>query len=157
MAASIRATMKWKGSDSIPADADNGGSDPTSVSIGLDPAGQQDLMPAEALKLTFDRYLAELTPEGFVREVLLERCAVRELVIGHDHGFGRGRSGDVETLRRMGAVEGFKVDVVPPVDVGGQHVSSAHRHPIQAARISSPRGRGGRHVGATRCPPRLRR
>src|SRR5215207_11038338 len=53
------------------------------------------------LLLRFDRYLAGLTPEGFVREVLLERCAVRELVIGHDHGFGRGRSGDVETLRRL--------------------------------------------------------
>jgi riboflavin kinase / FMN adenylyltransferase len=77
------------------------------------------------LLLRFDRDLAGLTPEGFVREVLLRRCAVRELVIGHDHGFGRGRSGDVETLRRMGAVEGFQVDVVDPVDFGGQHVSSS--------------------------------
>jgi len=77
------------------------------------------------LLLRFDRYLAGLTPESFVREVLLQRCAVRELVIGHDHGFGRGRSGDVETLRRMGAAEGFQVDVVDPVDFGGQHVSSS--------------------------------
>jgi riboflavin kinase / FMN adenylyltransferase len=77
------------------------------------------------LLLRFDRYLAGLTPEGFVREVLLQRCAVRELVIGHDHGFGRGRSGDVETLRRMGAAEGFQVDVIDPVDFGGQHVSSS--------------------------------
>ena len=37
---------------------------------------------------------------------------MRELVIGHDHGFGRGRSGDVETLRRLGAERGFDVDVV---------------------------------------------
>jgi riboflavin kinase/FMN adenylyltransferase len=77
------------------------------------------------LLLRFDRHLAELTPEGFVQEILLERCAVRELVIGHDHGFGRGRSGDVETLRRLGAAEGFEVDVVDPVDFGGQHVSSS--------------------------------
>ena len=77
------------------------------------------------LLLRFDRHLAGLTPEGFVREILLERCAVRELVIGHDHGFGRGRSGDVETLRRLGAAEGFQVDVVDPVDFGGQHVSSS--------------------------------
>ena len=41
---------------------------------------------------------------------------MRELVIGHDHGFGRGRSGDVETLRRLGEQYGFEVDVVPPVD-----------------------------------------
>jgi riboflavin kinase / FMN adenylyltransferase len=77
------------------------------------------------LLLRFDRYLAGLTPERFVREILLGRCAVRELVIGHDHGFGRGRSGDVETLRRLGAIEGFDVDVVSPVDFGGQHVSSS--------------------------------
>lgn len=57
VAASIRATMKWKGIDFIPASADLGESDPTSVSIGLDPAGQQALMPAEALALTFARYL----------------------------------------------------------------------------------------------------
>lgn len=77
------------------------------------------------LLLRFDRQLAGLAPEGFVREILLQRCGMRELVIGHDHGFGRGRSGDVETLRRLGAVEGFEVDVVPPVDFGGQHVSSS--------------------------------
>jgi riboflavin kinase / FMN adenylyltransferase len=75
--------------------------------------------------LRFDRYLAGLTPEGFVQDVLLERCAVRELVIGHDHGFGRGRSGDVDTLRRLGATHGFEVDVVDPVDFGGQHISSS--------------------------------
>jgi riboflavin kinase / FMN adenylyltransferase len=77
------------------------------------------------LLLRFDRYLAGLTPDRFVREILLDRCAVRELVIGHDHGFGRGRSGDVETLRRLGAAEDFEVDVVDPVDFGGQHVSSS--------------------------------
>jgi riboflavin kinase/FMN adenylyltransferase len=77
------------------------------------------------LFLRFDRRLAELGPEEFVDRVLLERCRMRELVIGHDHGFGRGRSGDVDTLRRMGALRGFDVDVVEVVDVGEQHVSSS--------------------------------
>jgi riboflavin kinase/FMN adenylyltransferase len=77
------------------------------------------------LFLRFDRRLAGLSPEEFVREVLLERCGVRELVIGHDHGFGRGRSGDVETLRRLGKEHGFDVDVVGAVDFGDQHVSSS--------------------------------
>jgi riboflavin kinase/FMN adenylyltransferase len=76
------------------------------------------------LFLRFDRRLASLTPEQFVQQVLIERCHVRELVIGHDHGFGRGRSGDVETLRRLGAERGFDVDVVEVVDIGEQHVSS---------------------------------
>jgi riboflavin kinase/FMN adenylyltransferase len=77
------------------------------------------------LFLRFDRQVAALTPEEFVRDVLLERCRMRELVIGHDHGFGRGRSGDESTLRRLGAEYGFEVDVVPAVDYGDQHVSSS--------------------------------
>ncbi|HEU4648980.1 MAG TPA: bifunctional riboflavin kinase/FAD synthetase [Gemmatimonadales bacterium] len=76
------------------------------------------------LFLRFDRRLASLSPEEFVREVLLDRCRMRELVFGYDHGFGRGRSGDVETLRRLGAALGFAVDAVAPVDVAGEPVSS---------------------------------
>ena len=74
--------------------------------------------------LRFDRRLASLSPEAFVREVLEQRLQMRELVIGHDHGFGRGRSGDVETLRRLGREDGFQVDVVAPVEIGGHPVSS---------------------------------
>jgi riboflavin kinase/FMN adenylyltransferase len=77
------------------------------------------------LFLRFDRRLAEYRPEEFVRRVLIGRCGMRELVIGHDHGFGRGRSGDVDTLRRLGVEDGFEVDVVAAVDVGDQHVSSS--------------------------------
>jgi riboflavin kinase / FMN adenylyltransferase len=83
-------------------------------------------MPLDvAYFLRFDRHVAGMTPEDFVRDILLGRCGVRELVIGHDHGFGRGRSGDVDTLRHLGAIHGFDVDVVPPVDFGDQHVSSS--------------------------------
>ena len=77
-----------------------------------------------AVFLRFDRALANLTPERFVREVLIARCGMRELVIGHDHAFGRGRSGDVETLRRLGASDGFVVDVVGVVAQGGHAISS---------------------------------
>jgi riboflavin kinase/FMN adenylyltransferase len=74
--------------------------------------------------LRFDRELAALSPEAFVRDVLMRRFNMRELVIGYDHGFGRGRSGDVETLRRLGKEDGFAVDVVAPVEIGGHPVSS---------------------------------
>lgn len=100
------------------------------------------------LILRFDRQLAGLPPESFVRDILLERCAVRELVIGHDHGFGRGRSGDVETLRRLGAREGFEVDVVDPVDFGGQHVSSSRiRRAVAGGDLLTARAMLGRPYG----------
>jgi riboflavin kinase / FMN adenylyltransferase len=77
-----------------------------------------------AVLLRFDHRLAELAAEDFVREILLRRCGMRELVIGYDHGFGRGRQGDVAMLRRLGATDGFSVDVVPEVQVDGHPVSS---------------------------------
>jgi len=88
--------------------------------------------------LRFDRRLAGYPPEQFVREVLIGRCAMKELVIGHDHGFGRGRSGDVETLRRLGGSDGFFVDVVGEVEVGGHAVSStAIRRAVAGGDLSS--------------------
>lgn len=98
--------------------------------------------------LRFDRQLAGLTPDQFVREVLLHRCQVRELVIGHDHGFGRGRSGDVETLRQLGASLGFEVDVVEPVDYAGLPVSSSRiRRAITGGDLASAAAMLGRPYG----------
>lgn len=77
-----------------------------------------------AVLLRFDRALARLTPEEFVRRILVAGCGMRELVIGHDHGFGRGRQGDVALLQALGAELGFAVDVVPALEVDGHTVSS---------------------------------
>ncbi len=60
LAASIRATMKWKGIDFIPSSADLGDGDPTGVSIALDPTGAQDVLPPDALRTTFARYLDDV-------------------------------------------------------------------------------------------------
>lgn len=65
--------------------------------------------------LRFDATLRALSPERFVREILRGRFGMQELVIGEDHGFGRGRAGGVDLLRQLGREEGFGVDVVPPV------------------------------------------
>ena len=86
-----------------------------------------------AVFLAFTPELSRYEPRRFVTEVLVGRLGVQELVIGHDHGFGRGRSGDAETLRQIGQELGFGVDVVPPVMVNGQPISSsAIRAALQA-------------------------
>jgi riboflavin kinase/FMN adenylyltransferase len=77
-----------------------------------------------AVFLEFDRALQDYTARRFVEEVLLERLRMRQLVIGHDHHFGRGREGSAETMRELGAELGFEVTVVAPVRVGGEPVSS---------------------------------
>lgn len=75
--------------------------------------------------LPFTRELANHSAEQFVDLLLLGRFGMRELLIGHDHGFGRGREGDVELLRALGALRGFGVDVVAPIETDdGDPVSS---------------------------------
>src|SRR5688572_6204659 len=65
--------------------------------------------------IPFTPELAACTAEEFVERVLVDTFGMRELLIGHDHGFGRGRAGDVESLRMIGRRRGFPVEVVSPV------------------------------------------
>jgi riboflavin kinase/FMN adenylyltransferase len=75
--------------------------------------------------LPFTPELARLAPEAFVTEILLSRFAIRALVTGHDHGFGRRRKGNVDLLVRLGREHGFGVHRVDPMQVRGRPVSSA--------------------------------
>ena len=92
------------------------------------PAEKQRLLEAAGVSrvatLPFTAELAQLEPAQFVRDVLRAQWRMDELVLGHDHGFGRGRSGDVETVRRIAASDGFAVDVVDAVKDDGQPISS---------------------------------
>jgi riboflavin kinase/FMN adenylyltransferase len=78
-----------------------------------------------AVFLSFNHVLSAYPPRRFVEEILLGRLGMKELVIGYDHGFGQGRSGDVETLRAIGEELGFMVDVVSPIRAGEEAVSSS--------------------------------
>ncbi len=77
-----------------------------------------------AVFLPFTPVLAAYTPRRFVEEILVGRFGVKELVVGYDHRFGRGREGDTDTLRSLGAELGFDVDVVAPVGTGERPISS---------------------------------
>ena len=98
--------------------------------------------------LPFTKELSEYPPERFVDEILIGRFGMKHLVIGYDHGFGKGRAGDVDTLRRIGGERGFTVDVVPPYDVNGEHVSSSRiRALLQAGDLGAANAMLGRPYG----------
>ncbi|HSD32769.1 MAG TPA: bifunctional riboflavin kinase/FAD synthetase [Gemmatimonadales bacterium] len=92
------------------------------------PAERQRLLSASGVDrvvtLPFTPELSRLGPEEFVRDVLRGQVGMDELVLGHDHAFGRGRAGDVDVVRRIGAADGFRVDVVDAVREDGQPISS---------------------------------
>jgi riboflavin kinase / FMN adenylyltransferase len=98
-----------------------------------------------AVFISFTETLSRYEPRRFVEEILVERMGVCELVIGYDHGFGRDRSGDADTLRTIGAELGFAVDVVPPVETDGGAVSSSRiRRAVSEARMAEARAGLGR-------------
>ena len=90
----------------------------------LDALAQSGPIDVEVLEFTSD--LARYSAEEFVREILLGRFNVRELVIGYDHGLGRGRQGDAAALQKLGAELGFTVEIVPAtLDAAGAPISSS--------------------------------
>jgi riboflavin kinase/FMN adenylyltransferase len=101
--------------------------------------------------LPFTPLLARYSAEDFVDLVLRPRFGMRALLIGYDHGFGRGRSGDVDTLRPLGATRGFDVAVVPPVvTAGGEAVSSsAIRRAVSQGELNRAADLLGRRYAAT--------
>jgi riboflavin kinase/FMN adenylyltransferase len=72
----------------------------------------------------FDPELAEMSPEQFVRDLLVDGIGVRHLVVGDDFRFGRDRSGDFNTLEVAGRTHGFEVVDTPSYSVDGIRVSS---------------------------------
>ncbi|HET7321448.1 MAG TPA: bifunctional riboflavin kinase/FAD synthetase [Longimicrobiaceae bacterium] len=97
-----------------------------------------------AVFLPFTPVLQRYPARRFVEEILLGRLGMQELVMGYDHGFGRGREGSVETLRELGAELHFGVDVVEAVERGGEPVSSTRiRHALaEGDVVAAARGLG---------------
>lgn len=77
-----------------------------------------------AVFVPFTETLRRYPPERFVKEILIDRLRMKHLVIGYDHGFGKGRSGDVNTLKGIGTKFGFTVDVVGALRTDGDAISS---------------------------------
>ncbi len=65
-----------------------------------------------------------LTAEAFVRHHLVEAIGVEKVIVGHNVSFGHNRTGQAETLLRLGDQYGFAVEIVGPVMAGSQEVSS---------------------------------
>lgn len=77
-----------------------------------------------AMLLHFTREMADLEPEEFVRRYLVEWLHTRELVVGYDYSFGKGRKGNFTLLQGLGKVYGFNVERLDPVIINGAIVSS---------------------------------
>jgi riboflavin kinase/FMN adenylyltransferase len=98
--------------------------------------------------LPFDAAMAARGPDVFVRDVLVDGLGVSSVVVGEDFVFGKGRGGNLQTLKDAGARHGFCVTafhtvLAPTSDQrGGEKVSSTRirealkaAHPGEAAKL----------------------
>ena len=91
------------------------------------PAEKEELVKSNGIEqfvlMPFTPAVAQLDAAAFVRR-LCDEYGMRELVMGYDHGFGRGRAGDVELVQRLARDQDFRVAVVDAVRDNGQPISS---------------------------------
>ncbi|MQA88945.1 MAG: bifunctional riboflavin kinase/FAD synthetase [Gemmatimonas sp.] len=93
------------------------------------PAEKKEFLAESGLQyavfLAFTPDLQQYSARRFVEDILIARLGMKELVIGYDHGFGRGREGNVDTMQELGQELGFEVDAVGEVRVGDEPISSS--------------------------------
>jgi len=88
-----------------------------------------ELIAAQGIEVTiclpFTKEFSQISAEEFVKEILIKKIGMKEIVIGYNYTFGRKREGNVELLKILGEKLGFKVHVIEPVMINGQIVSSS--------------------------------
>ena len=77
------------------------------------------------LMLPFTREFAAMSPDVFIRDILLERLGMRRLFVGHDWTFGRDGAGNFSLAERLAEERGFSVTRLAPVMIGNDVVSSS--------------------------------
>jgi riboflavin kinase/FMN adenylyltransferase len=84
----------------------------------------RDLGVAHLLVLGFDLTFAATPPEEFVRDLVENSRPLREICVGHEWSFGKGRAGNLALLKQLGLAQGFNVVGVEAVKLNGEVVSS---------------------------------
>jgi riboflavin kinase/FMN adenylyltransferase len=87
-------------------------------------AGFEQMGLDAALVLRFDYALSLVSAEEFIERILVGGLRAGAILVGANFRFGHRGAGDVRLLGEFGKQDGFEVEVVPPVEVGGQIVSS---------------------------------
>ena len=84
----------------------------------------RDLAIAHILLIPFDHAFAATEPADFIRSLVAAARPLREICVGFEWSFGKGRAGNLALLEKLGAQLGFAEVGVPAVEVDGEIVSS---------------------------------
>ena len=76
------------------------------------------------LVVHFDKEFAATPPELFIEQLVTNCQPLREICVGCEWVFGKGRSGNLDLLQKLGMRSGFEVIGIKPVTADGEIVSS---------------------------------
>ncbi|WP_312083930.1 bifunctional riboflavin kinase/FAD synthetase [Epilithonimonas hominis] len=99
---------------------------------------------------TFDEEFRNLTGTEFCEQVLIQKLNVKHIIIGHDHTFGKNKSGNFELLKSLSDELGFKVNQLEAIQKNDLNVSSTKiRIALSEGRIKDANGMLGYHYPLT--------
>ncbi|RJQ13406.1 MAG: bifunctional riboflavin kinase/FAD synthetase [Nitrospiraceae bacterium] len=75
--------------------------------------------------INFTKEFADITAENFVTGILCNVLGIKEVFIGPNYTFGKGRRGSTELLRELGEQCGFEVTIVDEIRINHSVVSSS--------------------------------
>lgn len=76
------------------------------------------------LCVQFNERFASITADEFVKQILVDGLGIKHLVVGGDFRYGKGRLGDLESLKSAGSKYGFEVASMRTFSIDNQRVSS---------------------------------
>jgi len=98
------------------------------------------------LLIRFTLEFAAISARDFVKNILVDRLRIKEIVVGYDYAFGHNREGNIDLLKEMGKQFNFRVSQVGPVYVGKRLVSSTSiRNLITEGKVSEAKELLGRN------------
>jgi len=72
----------------------------------------------------FTEEFSQLSALNFTRDILVNQLAIKKLIIGHDHHFGKNREGNFEQLQEFGELYDFEVEEITAQEIENVSVSS---------------------------------
>lgn len=74
--------------------------------------------------INFTPEFSQQSPASFINDFLIRKIGLREIVVGHDHKFGKGREGTFETLESLSKSLKFEMSMVDEFKVNNEPVNS---------------------------------
>lgn len=75
----------------------------------------------------FNEDVAHMSPEAFVKEVLIDKLHTRKIIVGNDFHFGYRRTGDVDLLKELSGKYGYSLEVKDKIKTKeGMDISSTY-------------------------------